>query len=244
MATFAGTEFSSAGLLNSDTVTNVALASGGAAATAAVGSYSIVPSGAQGVGLANYLIGYSNGLLSVGQAPLTVTANAQSKTYGTADPALTYQVTSGALANGDGFAGSLSRVAGENVGNYLIQQGTLTAGSNYSMSYVGANLMSRAGRCRCRPTTRRSYGVTNPVFTATYTGFASGDGPGSLAGTLAFNTSATVAGPVGNYSVVASGLSSPNYIITYPVGTLTITQASLRLRPTRRPRPTATRTRP
>ena len=226
--TFAGTEFSATGLLNSDTVTNVALASGGAAATAAVGSYSIVPSVAQGVGLTNYLIGYTNGLLSVGQELLTVTANAQTKTYGTADPALTNQVTSGALANGDGFAGSLIRVTGENVGNYLIQQGTLTAGSNYSMSYVSANLRITRRSLQVQADNKsRSYGVTNPVFTATYTGFASGDGPGSLAGTLAFNTSATVTSPVGGYSVVASGLSSPNYVITYPVGTLTIGPASL-----------------
>jgi autotransporter-associated beta strand protein len=62
---FAGTEFLSAGLLNGDTVTNVSLASAGAASMAGVGTYPIVPSLAQGIGLSNYIIGYGNGTLTV-----------------------------------------------------------------------------------------------------------------------------------------------------------------------------------
>jgi len=37
--------------------------------------------------------------------PITVTADAKSKTYGDADPALTYQITSGSLVTGDSFNG-------------------------------------------------------------------------------------------------------------------------------------------
>jgi hypothetical protein len=44
------------------------------------------------------------------------------------------------LFTGDSFSGALSRMAGENVGTYAIQQGTLTAGTNYTITYVGANL--------------------------------------------------------------------------------------------------------
>ena len=91
-------------------------------------------------GDATYNAGTSNIVAqAVGQKPLTVTADAKHKMYGTADPALTYQVTSGALVTGDVFTGTLKRVAGENVGSYAIQQGTLTAGSNYDLTYVGAN---------------------------------------------------------------------------------------------------------
>ncbi|MEF2174813.1 hypothetical protein CJT77_31885, partial [Pseudomonas aeruginosa] len=61
-----------------------------------------------------------------------------------ADPSLTYQVsglkngdTAGAVLNG----GSLSRVAGENVGVYGINQGGLALNSgNYDLSYQGNNL--------------------------------------------------------------------------------------------------------
>ena len=67
--TFAGTEFTTSGLLNSDTVTSATLTSSGAAATAGVtGSpYAIIPSAAAGTGLNNYSITYVNGTLTVNQ---------------------------------------------------------------------------------------------------------------------------------------------------------------------------------
>jgi hypothetical protein len=55
---------------------------------------------------------------------------------GAADPALTYSVTLGSLVTGDAFTGSVTRVAGEGVGTYAIQQGTLAAGSNYSLTFA------------------------------------------------------------------------------------------------------------
>jgi CSLREA domain-containing protein len=71
---------------------------------------------------------------------LTVTADARSKIYGTADPALTYQITASALVGDDQLSGALIRAAGENVGTYAIGQGTLTAGGNYDLTFVGASL--------------------------------------------------------------------------------------------------------
>jgi hypothetical protein len=52
--------------------------------------------------------------------PITVTADPTSKIYGGADPALTYQITSGSLLAGDVFTGNLSRTAGEDAGTYPI----------------------------------------------------------------------------------------------------------------------------
>ena len=66
---------------------------------------------------------------------ITVTADAQTKIYGEADPELTYQVSG--MLKGDTLAGSLERVAGEDVGEYAILQGTLT-NSNYNLSFTGA----------------------------------------------------------------------------------------------------------
>ena len=76
----------------------------------------------------------------VNQRNITVTADAQSKVYGDPDPALTCQVTSGSLVTGDSFTGTLARAAGELVGTYDIQQGTLALSSNYNLTYVGASL--------------------------------------------------------------------------------------------------------
>ena len=76
--------------------------------------------------------------VTVNAKPITVTADALSKTYGEADPTLTYKVEG--LVNGDELTGELKRVAGENVGDYAIEQNTLTAGNNYCLTYTGAKL--------------------------------------------------------------------------------------------------------
>jgi hypothetical protein len=67
---FAGTEFTTSGLKNSDMVTSVTLTSTGAIATATVtGSpYNIVASAAVGTGLGNYTISYTVGHLTVSRA--------------------------------------------------------------------------------------------------------------------------------------------------------------------------------
>src|SRR5260370_76917 len=70
--TFAGTEFTSSGLLNSDSVASVTLASGGSAATAKVAGspYLIGPSAAVGAGVGNYNISCANGRPTVNPARL------------------------------------------------------------------------------------------------------------------------------------------------------------------------------
>ncbi|WP_445489499.1 beta strand repeat-containing protein [Rhodopseudomonas sp. RCAM05734] len=79
---------------------------------------------------------------TISQRAITVTADAQSRAYGDANPALTYQVTGGSLLGSDVFAGALATAAtvASDVGSYQISQNTLTAGSNYALTYRGANL--------------------------------------------------------------------------------------------------------
>ena len=123
-----------------------------------VGSYTITPGGLTS---GNYDLSFANGMLTVNPKALTITADAKSKTYGDADPALTY--TASGLESGDSLTGALSRETGENVGTYAIKQGTLTAGDNYVISYTGANLtVSQATNSVTAPTAK----------TLTYTGSA------------------------------------------------------------------------
>ncbi|MCK9234915.1 MAG: MBG domain-containing protein [Acholeplasmataceae bacterium] len=86
----------------------------------------------------NYLITYA-GLaeeLEITPRTLTVTPTAaQAKTYGNNDPA-EYVYTYEGLVPGDFFTGALSRVMGENVNTYLITQGNLSAGDNYTIDFV------------------------------------------------------------------------------------------------------------
>ena len=73
----------------------------------------------------------------------------------------------------------------------------------------------------------RSYGQANPNFTATYTGFARGEGPGELTGVLAFSTIAVPTSIVGSYAVQVGGLSSQNYAIRFEPSVLNIVPATL-----------------
>jgi hypothetical protein len=97
--TFAGTEFSAAGLYNSDSVTNVLLISAGATNTAAVGPYPIVPSGAMGIGLSNYNVAYSNGTLTVVPptpvvigTPVPLADGTLGLTFSGGDPGVSYRL--------------------------------------------------------------------------------------------------------------------------------------------------------
>ena len=102
--------------------------------------------------------------LTVAQKAVTVTADAQSKTYGDPDPTLSYQVTSGSLVTGDSLSGALTRAAGESVAGspYAIQQGTLAAGSNYNLTFAGANFTITRRRPRS-PRTRRARRTARPT---------------------------------------------------------------------------------
>ncbi|MFH0873712.1 MAG: MBG domain-containing protein [Candidatus Komeilibacteria bacterium] len=99
------------------------------------GSYAVVAT----INDLNYS-GSASGTLVILPTTITITADAKSKLYGEADPALTYQITNGALAGDDAFSGALTRVAGEGAGTYAINQGTLALNDNYTLIYIGANL--------------------------------------------------------------------------------------------------------
>jgi hypothetical protein len=63
-----------------------------------------------------------------------VTADSKTKTYGGADPALTYQVTTGSLVAGDSFSGSLTASRARMSAATRFQQGTLALSGNYALS--------------------------------------------------------------------------------------------------------------
>jgi hypothetical protein len=80
--TFAGTEFTSSGLEEWDSITSVVLSSSGTQASAVVAQYDIAPFEVHGSGLANYDITCVNGTLTVNKKNLAITANNETKTYG------------------------------------------------------------------------------------------------------------------------------------------------------------------
>ena len=73
---------------------------------------------------------------TVSAKTLFIVADNKTKMLGASDPVLTY--TSVGLLAGSTISGSLVREPGESVGSYAINQGTLNAGSNYSIQYTSS----------------------------------------------------------------------------------------------------------
>ena len=240
--TFPGTAFTTSGLLNSDSVASVSLSSAGAAATAPVAGspYAIIASNAVGSGLGNYTISYVNGSLTVNTAPLTITANSTTKTYGqTVTFAGTAFSTSG-LLNGDSVASvSLSSTgaagtAAVNGSPYVIIASSAVGSGlgNYTISYVnGALTVNTAPLTITADSTTKTYGqtVTFPGTAFTTSGLVNSDSVASvsLSSTGAAATAAVNGSP---YAIIASnavGSGLGNYTINYVNGALTVNAAPL-----------------
>ncbi|MBY9721277.1 two-partner secretion system adhesin CdrA [Pseudomonas aeruginosa] len=219
------------GLKNSDTAAGVLSGNLGRVAGENVGNYGILQGGL-GLNTANYTLSYVGNDLRITPAQLNVIADAKTKVYGDLDPALTYQVsglkrgdTAGAVLNG----GSLSRVAGENVGVYGINQGGLgLVSSNYTLNYQGNNLtITKALLNVIADAKTKVYGDADPSLTYQVSGLKNGDTAGAV---LNGGSLSRVAGEnVGVYGINQGGLGlvSANYDLSYQGNNLTITKALL-----------------
>lgn len=183
-----------------------------------VDSYFISPGGYTA---ANYAISYQDGSLIITKAALTITANAQRKVYGSTDPPLTYTQTG--LIGTDVLTGSLLRTVGENAGIYTINQNTLTAGNNYTVSYTPANLtIDKAVLTVTAVDKQMCQGDNLPVLTATYDGFKYNDAVTVLTSSPQLNSTGSKSSPAGNYVLSATGAAAANYTFNYVNGQLKI----------------------
>jgi gliding motility-associated-like protein/uncharacterized repeat protein (TIGR01451 family) len=224
--TLTGTASSGLGVTYTSSNPSVASVSGSTLTILSVGTATITASQAGNLNY-NAATGVAK-TLTVNAKALTVTAADKSKTYGTTDPTLTYQVTLGSLVGTDTFAGALTRNPGEAANTYAIKQGTLALNANYIITYIGANLtISKAALTVKANDQTRPYNAANPIFTVSYRGFYNGDTEASLTTNPIVSTTATASSPVGTYPLTVAGAASPNYIINYSPGTLTVTQAVL-----------------
>jgi len=222
--------YSVSGLVNSDSVSSVTLASNGSAATASVGDYAVTASAATGSGLSNYVVTYVNGALTVVPASLTITASDASKTYGET-ASLTYGVSG--LVNSDSVSSvalaSDGATAIASVGDYGVAASGATGSglSNYVVTYVGGTLtVVPATLTITAGDVTKTYGAT-ATLSYTATGLVNGDTVSSVA--LA-SDGAPATASVGDYAVAASeaaGSGLSNYVVTYVDGTLTVVPASL-----------------
>jgi len=150
------------------------------------------------------------------QTVIVTADSGQSKVFGEADPVLTY-VSS---IPGVTFTGALSRAAGENVGSYAINQGDLSAGENYVITFVPADFTITAKPITVTADSGQSkvFGASDPVLT-----YVSSDLGASFTGALG-----RAAGEdVGSYTINQGDLSAgANYAITFVPADFAITAAS------------------
>src|SRR5207237_10077834 len=176
--------------------------------------------------LGNYDITYNTASFTINKAVASVTPAAASKTYGTADPALTGTLTGFVAA--DSVTASYSRAAGETVagGPYTISATLAPAGvlGNYNITYNTASFTINKAVASVTPAAAsKTYGTADPSLTGTLTGFVAAD---SVTASYSRAAGETVAG--GPYTISATLAPAGvlgNYNITYNTASFTINKA-------------------
>jgi hypothetical protein len=212
-------------------------------ASADYGTHVITVSGAAST-YGNYNITQNNGTLTVNQRPITLTATDQSKTYGDVDSLGTtaFSLTSGTYAPSEEAtdvvlttgASAYESTATANAGTYSgaidISGATGTGGfleSNYNIDYRdGDYTVQKAALTIAADNKSKTYGATEPVLTATYTGFKNDENPSVLAD-LVFSAPTGSSADVGSHAISPSGATAANYDISFTDGVLTVNKATL-----------------
>ena len=195
--------------------------------------YAITASGAAD---SDYNISYVGGNLTVTAAPLTITADNQTKVYGAALPTLTASYSG--FVSGDTSASLTTQpmltttvtASSQVSGNPYAITASGAADSDYSISYVGGNLTVTAAPLTITANNQsKVYGAALPTLTASYSGFVNGDTSASLTTQPTLSTTATASSHVAGspYAITASDAVDSDYSISYVAGTLNVTPAAL-----------------
>ncbi|WP_174422252.1 MBG-2 domain-containing protein, partial [Burkholderia diffusa] len=223
-----------------DTTANTLTGNLGRQSGEGVGNYAIT-NGSLALATSNYTLTLNTAGANetITPAALTVTAQNDTKTYGTNDPTLGY--TSAGLVNGtvqsydangnlvnvtladttaNTLTGNLGRQSGEGVGNYAITYGSLVSNGNYALTIdtTGANeTITPAALTVTASNDTKTYGTNDPTLGYTTAGLVNGtvqsyDANGNLVTvTLADTTANTLTGSLGRQS----GENVGNYAITH-----------------------------
>jgi trimeric autotransporter adhesin len=228
--------FTTAGLLGSDAVSSVSLASNATFSGSGnwnVGTWVITPSAALGSGLGNYTIAYAAGTQTIAAKAVTITGVAATdKIYDTtaADTLNTAGEAISGKVPGDGLAiaNGTGSFADANVGtNKSVTAAAFSLSgadvADYSLAGQPASLTASITQAALTVTAEneaKSYGTTDPAFTFTYTGLVTGDTHAAFTGALG----RTVGENPGRYAISQGSLAATgNYAIgTFIPGLLTI----------------------
>ncbi len=210
-----------------------------ATTTSSPGAFTSSCTGAQS---GNYTFTYTGGVVNIVPAALTITPSNGTAVYGKV-PAITPTFTG--LVNGPGSLTTqptcvTTVTATTGAGTFTDTTSCSGAVSpNYTISYgpAGTTTITPANLTVTALGQSRLVGQPNGAFSVTYAGFVNGQTQSVLGGALAFTTEATAASGPGSYPLLPSGLSSPNYAISFLPGTIRVTAVPP---PTPTPTPTPT----
>ncbi len=221
-----------AGFVNDDDATSllsIPEASSVATSQSNVGTYDITLSGGAS---SNYELMLVDGILTIGKATLTATANNKTMTYGDVVPVL--GISYAGFVNDDDATSLLSipeassvATSQSNVGTYDI---TLSGGasSNYELMLVDGTLtIEKATLIATANDKSMVYGGTVPVLDISYTGFLNDDNENDLLSPPETSTLATSQSGAGIYPIQLTGGSAVNYTFMLADGALTIEKATL-----------------
>jgi gliding motility-associated-like protein len=206
----------------------------------AVGSYSgnivLNSTGAQNINIAMPVS-------IVSPAPITITANNNSKTYGSilnnTTGSTAFSITGGSLKNGNTITSvnliyGIGAAATAPVGRYASVTSVINANgngflsSNYNITYNLADIIvTPIPLTIIADNKTKVFGINNPVLTVSYSGFVNSETATVISTLPTIATTATKTSPVGQYTITASGAVSRNYVINYIEGLLTITPLPL-----------------
>jgi glucuronoarabinoxylan endo-1,4-beta-xylanase len=227
------------GVLSGD-LPNVSLSTNGCIASfagAGVGSnLAVTVSGLTLAGSAggNYAIAPVTLTASISRLAVTASAVAYNKVYDGRTNATLSTILAGAASGDDvalGTNGYSASFASLDVGTGIavaVSGWTLTGGAagNYTLltpppSDLTADIMPATVTVTA-DNQSRTCGLSNPVLTASYNGFANGEGTNVLMTGASLATVAGVDSAVGDYPITAAGAAAVNYVFNYVPGTLTV----------------------
>ena len=165
----------------------------------------------------NYQVTSTPAIFTINQKLVMVSADNKSKTYGDTDPEFTATVED--VLEGDTLVYTLVRAEGENVGTYSI---TVNSGNNRNYAVMGTNgilTINKRSASVAANNNSKTYGNTDPTFTATVTGTVSND---AIAYTLAREEGENV----GTYPITVTLGNNPNYELTTTPGAFSINKKS------------------
>ena len=208
------------------------LTSTGASATADASStaYSIVAALGSLASNSGYSFSFvNNGTVTVNPATLTFTADAASRGYGDANPALSGLVSGFKNGQSEGtFGGSTWSTLASltfNVGSYGITGGLTNASPNYVITQAAGNTTALTINpevlVATANTASRDYGDANPALSGSVSGFKNGQSEATFGGST-WSTLASLTFNVGSYGITGGLINaSPNYTITQAAGNAT-----------------------